>query len=130
VALDKDKESVNLMNAFKNTFPLRYDWLFPQVWNIAEGWGTVCKEHSVETFDLALLFKLVPVVKRTSPVLLQQLVDIPAETIVISGVKESMVKRHDIERKERKAIDNFIKDTGRSKTGEFELGNEFFIIIR
>ena len=120
----------SLMNAFKKTFSVPYSWLFPGVWNISEGWRTVCTEHSIDTFDLAFLFKLVPVVKRTSPPLLQQLADIPAETFVISGVKESMVKKHDIERKERKAIDNFIKDIGRSKTGEFELGNEFFIIIR
>ena len=130
LALDKDKESVGLMNAFKNTFSAQYDWLFPRVWNISEGWSTVCVEQSVKTFDLALLFKLVPVVKRTSPALLQQLADVPAETIIISGVKESMVKKHDIERKERKAIDSFIKDTGRNKTEEFELGNEFFIILR
>ena len=130
LALDKDKESVGLMNAFKNTFSVQYDWLSSRVWNISEGWSTICVEHSVKTFDLALLFKLVPVVKRTTPALLQQLADIPAETIVISGVKESMVKKHDIERKERKAIHNFIKDVGRNKTGEFELGNEFFIIIQ
>jgi hypothetical protein len=130
IALDKDKESANLMNVFKNTFASQYAWLYPRVWNISEGWRDVCNEYSLETFDLALLFKLVPVVKRTSPALLQQLAGIPAKTIVISGVKESMVKKHDIERKERKAIDNFIKDTGRTKVEEFELANEFFIIIR
>ena len=130
VALDKDKESVNLMNGFKKTFAAQYQWLFPRVWNISEGWSAVGNEHSVKVFDLALLFKLVPVVKRTSPALLQQLADVPAQTIVVSGVKESMVKKHDIERKERKAIDNFINDTGRRKVGEFELANEFFIIVR
>ena len=130
VALDKDKESVNLMNGFKKSFEEQYRWLLPRAWNISEGWNAVCNEHSLQTFDLALMFKLVPVVKRTSPALLQQLANIPAETIVISGVKESMVKKHDIERKERKAIDNFIKDIGRSKAGEFDLANEFFIIVR
>ncbi|HEX6180699.1 MAG TPA: hypothetical protein VFZ47_05595, partial [Chitinophagaceae bacterium] len=70
LALDKDKESVGLMNAFKNTFSAQYGWLLPRVWNISEGWNTVGVEHSVKTFDLALLFKLVPVVKRTSPALL------------------------------------------------------------
>lgn len=129
LALDKDKESLNLVQAFRNTFPDKYEWLFPQVWNISEGWRTVGEEHSSERFDLALMLKLVPVVKRTNPELLVQLAAVPAETIIISGVKESMVKKQDIERKERRAIDHFIKETGRTRTGEFELGNEFFIII-
>lgn len=130
VALDKDKESVRLVETFREVFPEQYKWLLPRVWNISEGWKAVCNEYGITVFDLALLLKLVPVVKRTNPALLDQLSRIPAKTIVISGVKESMVRRHDIEHKERKGIDSFIRDAGRSKTGEFELGNEFFIIVQ
>ncbi|HYF33178.1 MAG TPA: hypothetical protein VD993_18765 [Chitinophagaceae bacterium] len=130
LALDKDKESIWLLDAVKNIFKDRYRWLFPKAWNIGEGWKDVCHEHGLADFDLALILKVVPVVKRTSPVLLEQLAAIPAKTIVISGVKESMVKKQDIERKERKAIDRFIKDSGRNAIAEFELDNEFFIIVR
>jgi hypothetical protein len=55
---------------------------------------------------------------------------VPATTIIVSGVKESMVKKHDIEHKERRAINNFINICGRSITAEFQLDNEFFIILQ
>lgn len=121
VALDKDKESVKLMQAFKEVFSEQYEWLFPQVWNISEGWGE-------DSFDVALILKVVPVVKRIDPFLLDVLAQVPAKAVVISGVKESMVKKHDIEHKERKAITSFIKAAGREEVGSFELENEFFII--
>lgn len=127
VALDKDKESVKLMQAFKEGFST-YDWLFPQVWNITEGWNEVTSLHGIESFDVALILKVVPVVKRINPALLDVLAQAPAKKIVISGVKESMVKKHDIEHKERKAIASFIKAAGRTEVGSFELENEFFII--
>lgn len=130
MALDKDKDSVHLMEKFVQVFPQQYAWLLPRLWNIGEGWKGLCTESGVNDFDLALILKVVPVVRRTSPALMDQLASVPAKTIIISGVKESMVKKQDIERKERRAIDSFIKDTGRMKEGEFELDNEFFIIAR
>lgn len=129
IALDKDRESVEIMQRFKEAFPAQYEWLHPMVWNISEGWEQVCKTFDVETFDAALILKVVPVVKRIDPLLLTELTAIPANTIVISGVKESMVKKHDIEHKERRAIMNFIKTSGREVINEFELANEFFIIV-
>lgn len=122
VALDKDKESVKLMQEFKNVFSEQYKWLFPRAWNISEGWGE-------DEFDMALILKVVPVVKRVEPSLLEVLAQVPAKKIMISGVKESMVKKHDIEHKERKAITSFIKSAGRNEIGSFGLDNEFFIII-
>lgn len=129
VALDKDRESVSIMQRFKEAFTTRYDWLYPRVWNIAEGWGDICKTFEVEVFDAALVLKVVPVVKRIEPLLLDGLVKIPAEMIIVSGVKESMVRKHDIEHKERRAINSFIQTSGREVVKQFELENEFFIII-
>lgn len=128
VALDKDKESVKLMQAFKEVFSGQYEWLFPQVWNINEGWSEVTSLHGVDGFDVALILKVVPVVKRVDPALLDVLAQVPATIAVISGVKESMVKKHDIERKERKVINSFISAASRTEVGSFELENEFFII--
>lgn len=128
VALDKDKESIRLMQAFKDVFKDHYDWLYPQVWSISEGWDEVNGLQGV-AFDAALILKVVPVVKRIDPALLEVLAQIPAKVIAISGVKESMVKKHDIEHKERRAITSFINATGRKEIGSFELDNEFFIII-
>jgi 16S rRNA (guanine(1405)-N(7))-methyltransferase len=126
VALDKDREAVKLMHAFKGISG--YDWLFPQVWNINEEWGEITSLHGIDSFEVALILKVVPVVKRIDPALLDVLAQVPAKTIVISGVKESMVKKHDIEHKERKVITLFIKTAGRKEVGSFELENEFFII--
>jgi hypothetical protein len=121
IALDKDRESINILHRFKDTFPGEYCWLHPKVWNISDGWD--------EPFDVALILKVVPVVKRIDPSLLDELAKVPANTIIVSGVKESMVKKHDIEHKERRAIANFIKACGRAVTAEFELDNEFFLIL-
>ena len=129
IALDKDRESVEIMYRFKETFPEQYEWLHPMAWNISEGWEEVCKTFDVDEFDAALILKVVPVVKRIDPLLLDELAKIPASTVIISGVKESMVKKHDIEHKERRAIMNFIKNSGREVVSEFELANEFFIIV-
>jgi hypothetical protein len=129
IALDKDRESVEIMQRFKQAFPSQYEWLYPLTWNISEGWEQVRKTFGMDAFDAALVLKLVPVVKRIDPSLLDELAKIPASTIIISGVKESMVKKHDIEHKERRAIMNFIKNSGREVTGEFELSNEFFLIV-
>lgn len=128
VALDKDKESVKLMQAFKEVFSGHYDWLFPAVWNISEGWEQIISQHRTERFDVALILKVVPVVKRVDAALLDVLAQVPASRVVISGVKESMVKKQDIERKERKVIQSFIAAASRTEVGSFELDNEFFII--
>lgn len=129
IALDKDRESIEIMLRFKKAFPDRYEWLHPMVWNINEGWEQICSTFNITTFDVTLILKVVPVVKRIDPSLLDNLAKVPSNKIVISGVKESMVKKHDIERKERRAITNFIKDAGRDVIDEFELSNEFFIIV-
>jgi hypothetical protein len=129
IALDKDRESVELMQKFKSTFKEQYAWLHPQVWNIGNGWEQVRETAGINTFDAALLLKLVPVVKRISPALVEALAKCPAETMIISGVKEAMVKKQDVERRERKAISNFIAASGRKAVDEFELENEFFIIV-
>jgi len=120
IALDKDRESINILHQFKDAFD--YSWLYPKVWNISEGWD--------EKFDVALILKVIPVVKRIDPLLLDELAKVPANTIIVSGVKESMVKKHDIEHKERRAINNFINICGRSAVAAFELDNEFFIILQ
>jgi hypothetical protein len=129
LALDKDRESIEIMHRFKETFPGKYEWLHPMVWNISQGWVQVCKAFEVHAFDAALILKVVPVVKRIDPLLLDELARVPAKTVIISGVKESMVKKHDIEHKERRAIMKFIKNSGREVVSEFELANEFFIIV-
>lgn len=120
IALDKDRGSIEILDQFKEAFD--YSWLYPKVWNISDGWD--------EKFDVALILKVIPVVKRIDPPLLNELARVPANTIIVSGVKESMVKKHDIEHKERRAINHFIELCDRSVTAEFELDNEFFIILQ
>lgn len=129
IALDKDREAVQLMQAFKEVFKEEYQWLFPQVWNINEGWESVMEAYSIDNFDAALILKVIPVVKRVEPLVLAQLGHISARRLVISGVKESMVKKHDIEHKERRAISRFISEAGKTVVSGFELENEFFIVV-
>ncbi|HEY0677497.1 MAG TPA: hypothetical protein VGD17_04390 [Chitinophagaceae bacterium] len=129
VALDKDRDSVEMMDRFREVFKEQYSWLQPFVWNIDEGWNGICTRLGIDEFDVALLLKLVPVVKRVDPSLVQELAKVPARMIIVSGVKESMVKKHDIERKERRAIRGFLDAAGKEVTAEFEIDNEFFMIV-
>jgi hypothetical protein len=130
IAIDKDKKSISLLQEFRDIFNDAYSWLYPRVWNINEGWSGIRTEYGVDVFDLALVLKVVPVVERIQAELLEGLANIPAKTIVISGVKESMVKKRDIGNRERRSITNFINATERTITGEFDLENEFFIIVQ
>lgn len=129
-ALDKDAESIALLQRFSHTFKEQYAWLDPHVWNIGDGWARACGLAGASAFDAALLLKLMPVVKRTSPELVSELARVPAAIMVISGVKESMVKKQDVERRERRAIGSFLSVCGRTAVDEFELDNEFFIIAQ
>ena len=122
VGLDKDKKAVAALSAYA---AIRGDGrLVAKEWDIANGWNDALKAAGAEEFDLALLLKVVPVVKRQEPELLNILADIPAKTIVVTGSKIGMAKRTSIERREKAIIAKFIETSGWTVIAPIELDEE------
>lgn len=82
-----------------------------------EAWG--------ERFDLALMLKLIPVIERQNPALLERLAAIPARRLLVTGSREAMTRREDISRRELASLRRFVLLTGRRVVARFDLPNEF-----
>ncbi len=80
-------------------------------------------------FDVAFLLKLVPVLYRQNRKLLSHLETVPAKYMVVTGCVESMVRKENIERREKKAIYQFMETSGRKILAEFRIENEFGYIL-
>lgn len=127
LALDKDPASVAAVNAYAKA--TTNERLIAARWNIRDGWESINELSRVSTFDAAFLFKLVPVVERQQPHLLDILSRTPAKKWVITGSKISLTKRQDIERRERSVIQCFCVSTGRRVSHEFSTSEEFGLIL-
>ncbi len=128
VWLDKDKESFNKLNKYKDVQELKNLILYNQRFG-KEDWQHYLPKN-VGRFDLALMLKLVPVVHRQENGLLAWLAEVPAKLILITGSKEAMVKKENIENRERKVIKRFISGIQGEIIKELELPNEFGYLIK
>lgn len=97
-------------------------------WNLRDGWAPVCAACGTDRFDVALMLKLVPVVRRQEPELLQTLASVPARMIVITGSKEALAKRRAIARREMAVIDEFVGMSGFRALRTFETPDEIGIV--
>jgi len=96
-------------------------------WDIADGWAPVmdvAAEAGVDTFDLALMLKVIPVVKRREPKLLETLARAPAKQMLITGSAMSMTKRVSVRRRERGVLRRFIAEANLEIAGELETPDE------
>lgn len=126
-ALDKDKISIAAVDAFSRV--LGGDILHALNWNIKDNWQVVKNAVGIDFFDTAFLLKLVPVVYRIERRLVEILLETPARVWVITGSRTSMTKYVNIEKRERKFINQFIRLSGKEIIGEFTAGNEFCIVV-
>ena len=111
VAADKDPVAIAAVNAYSKA---RADGrLVGVVWDIQSGWESLLQVCTPARFDVALLFKLVPVLHRQDRRLLEGLARTPAELWVVTGSKVSMTKRRSIERRERAVLRRFCEMAGR-----------------
>ncbi len=81
-------------------------------------------------FDVAFLFKLVPVIARSDPNALQALADLPVDTFVLTASMEAMTRTQDVSRREDRVLRTFIEQTGRTQVDRFEIGNELGYFVR
>ncbi len=121
-ALDRDPGAVRAVEAHARSFEAGR--VRALEWDIADGWAPVAGAAGVETFDLALLLKLVPVVKRREPHLLETLARVPARRMLVTGSAMSMTKRRSVRRRERGVLRRFIDDAGLEIAGELETPDE------
>jgi len=128
LGLEKDQNSIRILNAFKKTIPTTANFI-PVRWNIQEGWETI-QQNYTKSFDIALMFKLVPVVMRTDPEMVEVLKNTPAPSWIVSGSKFSMTKKESIEKRERRIISKFIRASGKEIIDEFSISEEFFYVLQ
>ena len=95
----------------------------PVRWELAEGWGPVQQADS-EPFEVALLLKIVPVVRRRQPGLLDLLARVPARKLLVTGSRQAMVKHTSIERREHAVIREFAVGHGLEIVRPFETEDE------
>jgi len=125
LAADKDPVAVRAVEAHARF--LAPGLLRARAWDIADGWAPVmdaAAEAGVDTFDLALILKVIPVVKRREPKLLEALARAPARRMLVTGSAISMTKRVSVRRRERMVLGRFIADAGLEIAGELETPDE------
>jgi hypothetical protein len=127
-AIDKDKFAMRAVRAFARWSGLAA--LSALDWSIADGWDVVMPAGRTE-FDLALLLKVVPVVARQEPRLLDVLAETPARCLLITGSKQAMAKRQTIAHREKAAIRSFVDRYGLTIRDRFETADELgFLVTR
>ncbi len=131
--MDKDKYCADILEIYKSKIlqkiaPKTMFKIFNQ--SLVENWETILKPSKLETFDVALILKVIPVVKRQEPELIENLLKTPAKIWVISASKESMVKKQNIKNREDATLKEFIKASGCTIMDTFETQDEFGYILK
>jgi hypothetical protein len=83
----------------------------------------------LETFDLVLMLKTVPVIERQNPALLERLASVPARRALVTASREAMTKRQDVSRRELASLNRFIRLARRRVVDRFDLPNEFGFLL-
>lgn len=128
VAVDQNAWDVQCVDAYSR-LDASATHLTAQQWSLSEGWGQLRESTQTDHFDLALMLKIVPVIHRQERELLQQFCEMPATHWLITGSRIAMTKRENIEKREKRVIENFLSLTGRSIKAEFEIEHEFAWLV-
>jgi len=127
VAIDKDCKVIECLKIFSSY--VQPNCLTPICIDIAQGnWKTNLGTET-DTFDVALMLKLIPVVYRQNRALLAKLAKIPAHHILITASTEAMTRNQNIRRREDKFLRKFIALTERNVVSDFCIENEFGYLL-
>ena len=80
-------------------------------------------------YDIALMLKLIPVIKRRVPQGLPVLGRVPARCLVLTGSREGMVKRRNVAGRERRVLEDFARDFDWRVVDSFETPDEIGLIL-
>lgn len=126
IACDRDREAVRAVVVYGRW---RDDGRLTALqWDLREGWAPVLAASGIDDFDVALMLKIVPVVKRQEPALLAMLASIPARRIVVTGSKEALAKRRTITKREMAVIGDFVRMSGFRALRTFETPDEIGVV--
>ncbi|HEU0097444.1 MAG TPA: hypothetical protein VFQ67_01590 [Allosphingosinicella sp.] len=126
LALDRDPAAVRALQAYSRW---RGDGrLSSHLWEAADGW-----QRLLETFpdgvEAALMLKLVPVVGRQTPELVETLARVPARRLVVTGSRQAMAKRASIEDRERRTIERFAAQGRWTIADRFQTEDEVGLVL-
>lgn len=126
-AFDKDPKVLPILEDFrKKRIPKKFE---AYTWNISEGWSRASGLAGQFHWGVAFMLKLIPVVHRIEPQLLDILAKTPAHQWVISCSKFSLTKKEDISHRERKVIHQFLQKANKKTLLEYETGDELVWIV-
>lgn len=129
LAIDKDAGSIRILETFaKSLAPGRLIAEQADLEHI--DWASETNRVGLDSFDLAYLLKLVPVVQRQQAKALPRLAAVPAKTLVVSGSKESLARHQDISRREERIIRRFVDGIPASEVTRFETIDEIVYVIQ
>lgn len=123
VALDRDPAAVAAVAAFAR-------WsgraaLDAREWALADDWAGLDGP-----FDLAFMFKLVPVIARQESARLPTLAAAPAATLVLSGARTALARRRDIGHREARLLDRFAADHALTVVDRDRSADEVFLVVK
>ncbi|RJO70851.1 hypothetical protein D5S18_27065 [Nocardia panacis] len=125
-AVDTDKAAIAAVTAYAE---LRGDdRIRPFRWDLADGWDALTTQ-GLTRCEVGLLLKVVPVVARRNPSLLEALADTPADRLVVSGSRTAMAKKQNIERRETGVLRRFFRDFGFTEVDEFQTEDEVCFVV-
>ncbi len=127
VCLDRDPIAMRAVRAFGAW--RGDDRLCAVEWKVESGWGQAMEAGGVERFDVALMLKLVPVIKRQAPELLAVLAAAPAGRLVISGSRQALTKRRSIAHRELAVLYSFAENYGLSVVDRWESEDEVGLVV-
>lgn len=127
VAIDKDATSIAAIKAFAATVIACK--LQAQHWRLEQGWENIPLPRDSKDFDIAFMFKLVPLVARQEMELLDLLARVPAKCLVISGSRVSMTKHQDISKRENRALQSFFDKHALSVVEHFDTEDEIIYFL-
>jgi len=124
VWVDRDKEASELLK--KAGLPK----LTRQNFALGENpWHYYLPDNRTD-FDFVFMLKLVPVLYRQQREVLSHISKVPFRHALITGSKEAMVKKVDIEAREKKVIEKFIREAGWEIVKRIDLPNEFGYLVK
>jgi hypothetical protein len=125
--IDKDKNSYQKLLDYKKSRGLSQLFLYPHTFG-EEPWENYLPEGA-KKFDFTFLLKTLPVIYRQERALFDKLLKLPSDKLLITGNKESMVKRVKIEKREDSVLQSYIRLSKRVVLKKVEIPNEFGYIL-
>ncbi len=121
--VDKDKKAYELLEQENYAKVVLYNYPLNE-----NPWEYYLPDGKTE-FDLVFMLKLVPVMYRQHREQLGHIAQVPFRHALITGSKEAMVKKLDIQNRENRIITKFITDSGWQITKKIDLPNEFGFLV-